>query len=428
MAAAAAAGHDDDTPTPYIVMGHGVEDIGKNANEGSNFGSSRFRLPKGITVVTLALCGNSTMEEEVCPFLNLFTEDGVKKMLSDPVNHIPELEAHIDGKSIHVYTEGDFFPALAVSYFARFPDMIYKSGVYPYPINERQLIPKAKQADRAECKRFALGVTTALSDKVDIDVVEDLYKQSVYPPLPELDPAKPITYKTLKNRLTLEFKDVFDALPKPAVYYYVICRAPYTRSEGTYSKTVFGKDPRRMVESMPNPFDVKDIKRLLKLDEAYMKEQAKKVDDGDEDAKDLNGLDFVIHMKEHPEDAPKSLHELFEAIKPVPTRNTLEEFRQVRDGVNALKRYDVDLIKHEGLQAEFKSFLRNFSQWQYDDPSSYINRLERRRRGSLTQQQKYKKRAAAAADAAGGHEGGARRRRHTRKGDGKHGRKMTRRK
>ena len=418
--AAAAAGHDD-TPTPYIVMGHGVEDIGKNANEGNNFGSSRFRLPKGITVVTLALCGNSTMEEEVCPFLKLFTEDDVQEMLSDPVNHIPELEARIDGKSIHVYTERDLFPALAVSYFARFPDMIYKSGVYPYPINEKQLIPKAKQADRAECKRFALGVTTALSDKVDADVVDEVYKQSVYPPLPEIDPAKPITYKTLKNRLTLEFKDVFDALPKPAVYYYIICRAPYTRSE----RIIFGKDPAGWGQFMPEPFDVKGSKHLLRLDETYIKEEAEKLERGEE-VDEIVGAEFVTHMKEHPEDAPETLHELFKEIKPTPTRNTLETFRQVKDGVTKLKAYDVDLIKHAELKEEFKSFLKNFSGWQYDDPTSYIERLERRRRASIGQQEWRKiQRAMAAA----GRGGGTRRRRrwHTRKG-GKHGRKMTRRK
>jgi hypothetical protein len=416
--AAAAAGNDD-TPTPYLVMGHGVEDMGKNENEGNNFGSSRFRLPKGITVVTLALCGNSTFQEEVCPFLKLFTEGGVREMLTDPVHHIPELEARIDGKPVHVYTEGDMFPAFAVSYFARFSDMIYKSGIYRYPIRTKGLVPKAKQATDAVCPEFAVDAHTTLSDKVDTDVLEEVYKQSVYPPLPEIDPAKPITYKTFNNRMTLEFKDVFEALPKPAVYYYIICRAPYTRSK----RTVFGKDPHIFSESMPGAYDVKITKRLLRLDEKYMKEEAEKIERG-ENARDFSGLEFVTHLKEHPEDAPESLHTLFERIKPTQTQNTLEAFRQVRDGVTELKAYDAELIKNKELRDKFKEFLRDFSGWQYEDPSSYIRRIEKRRRGSLAQQEKYKKGAAAAA---AGHEGGARRRRHTRKG-GKRGRKMTQRK
>lgn len=369
------------SPQPYIVIGHGIEDVAATKN--NNFTAGRIQVPEGVTVVSLAQCGDSTHEDQVCPFLQLFTEEGrdVEAMLKDPAKHKKALERRTGAGELHIYKEGDWLPRFAVQYFAQMSDSIFKSGVYPYPIDTARLIPQERWGKEKGCEGFERKGTVEKGDRVDPALLGELFEQSVFPPPIELT-AK-ITYKTLIAKLTRKFEDVFDALPKPAVYYYVICRAPFQSS----GRTVYGKVPAPLGESLPGAFSVEKTTKVLALDPTFIAaEKAKE----DEDESIYGGLDIAAYMKANPEKVPRELVELFESIQPIKTRNELAKFEDIDAKAKMVLAFPAASIKDRELREMFVDYQGNFKGWIYDDPANYIPKLRVRRRGSIAQQQKYR--------------------------------------
>lgn len=195
-------------PTPYIVMGHGVEDVKNSVRNNNTFKASRIEVPKNVTVVTLAQCGDSTYEDQVCPFLDLFTDTDpdVKKMLQDPAEHKKALEMRTGAGDLHIFKTGDYLPRFAVKYFAAMEDAVYKSGVYKYPIDKARLISVPNRDDREPCPTFAYRGAPEPSGKVDRGLICEIFDQAVYPTPELLRTTDLTTYKGLSARLTQNLK------------------------------------------------------------------------------------------------------------------------------------------------------------------------------------------------------------------------------
>jgi hypothetical protein len=379
---------DNGAAQPYIIMGHGIEEL-DNAN---NNAATRIKVPRGVTVVTMAQCGDSTYEEEVARFIHLFMDKDpkTKKMLSEPTSHLRELEWRSD-KQLHIYKTGDLMPRFAVMYFAKMPEKIYKSGVYAYPIEKDDLLADNDQDITEPFPPFVMkqkGFSS--SHKISDTLLEKIYKGSVYPSL-DLDGRK--TYKSFMSSVTHRFDDIFSSLPKPAVYYYVICRTPFKAT----GRTIYGREPL-MGEFLPAAVDVDNTIKLLDLDMDFIKEEKEKDDSM------YGGLDIVDYMKEHMSVVPDELKELFTYIKPKKTRNTLELYKDIDEKVKRLHAFNASVIKDMELSSLFKEYRNNFKGWRYTNVSEWIPRIERRRRYSLKQQEKYRPKK-------GGARGGTRRRR-----------------
>lgn len=368
---------------PYIILGHGLEDIANTKN--NNFSHGRIKVPEGIKVVTLTQCGNSTFEEEVCPFLQLFTNEdkSVKNMLQDPSTHKKELEKITGVKDLHIYKEKDMMPRLVVQYFARMAESVFKSGIYKYPINKEELIPFEKRPTQnekkhtANCDGFERKARIEKTDKVDNELISDIFKQSVYPPImPIKDTTK---YKDLMATLTLPFEYVFGALDKPAVYYYVICRAPFKSSK----RTVYGKVPKPIGESLPEAFSLDYYGKLLKLNKKFIALEKAKTNNNESE---FTGLDIVDYMENHPELVPKELTQLFEKVKPIDTKNQYNKMKNIDEKVKQLLDFNVDLITDDTLRELFESFQENFKGWSYTDPTNILNKIYRTRKMSIAQQ------------------------------------------
>jgi hypothetical protein len=387
-------------PTPYIVMGHGVEDVKNSVRNNNTFKASRIEVPDDVTVVTLAQCGDSTYEDQVCPFLDLFTDTDpdVKKMLQDPAKHKKALERRTGAGDLHIFKKGDYLPRFAVKYFAAMEDAVYKSGVYEYPIDTARLISARHRDAREPCPAFAYRGAPEPSGPVDRGLIDEIFDQAVYPTPDLLATTERTTYKGLSARLTRKFEDLFKIFEKkPAVYYYVICRSPFKSSE----RTIYGELPKGFpVRFLPAAFSIDKMKRILGFNASFVRAELSKP----EDDRMYGGLELKSYMEAHPAQVPRGLEDLIEAIKPIQTRNELAAFEDLKAKVELLKGFDSTTIKNEELRELFESFRANFRGADYNDPSNYIEALKTRRRHSITQQAKYR-----------GAEGGARRTRRARR-------------
>jgi hypothetical protein len=364
--------YESGTGIPYVILGHGLEEL-DNADNNADMG---IKVPPGVTVVTMAECGEHTNYMELDRFSKLFIDPEMQNILSEPAKNLRKLEQRLE-KRLHIYKSGDFMPRLVVSYFADFSNanLIYKSGVYKYP-TPLYMIP------------ISYGNNTEQpfneNDKISVKLLQLVYKDSVYPPI-DLDGRK--TYHSFKASVIHRFEDVFDALPKPAVYYHIVCRGAFKGTE----HTVYGREPLLNQEFSPGAIDLENLLKLLDLDMDFIKKVKKEGV--------WKGLDIVEYMDEHPSAVPEELKELFKAIKPniKNMRNNLEKYKEIDAKLKILFDFPSSLIKDKSLSLLFNSYRNNFKGLLPFNTnisthiSKLIPRIERRRRYSLKQQEKYEK-------------------------------------
>ena len=220
---------------PYIIIGHGTEDI-------IDF-NSRNRIPKGYVLVILAECGIVTTSNEVCPIIEAFSDVSNKDIFENPFSHKAEIRLFLGGKDIHVYSEGQLYPKLNIQLFTDFNHgkEVTKSGTYKFPLNAETFL----KGEGTFCEKlfWKLGGYKGFAKRLPDDYsARDMFINSIKPTLEEVETILSETSNsdTIKSRLTVGLEDIFKA-GGPGVYYYVVCRAPI----GVLS-------PRRYVERMNN--------------------------------------------------------------------------------------------------------------------------------------------------------------------------------
>ncbi len=240
----------------YLVMGHGTEDV-----EGPG-----ITVPDDVIVVTLAVCGNSTDYPEVCPYLRGFSDPSNETILKNPIKYKKELETKF-GSPIHIYKAGMNMPFFSVQYYALMPDenVLVKSGVYEFPMKENLKIRDDLQKKDGICPEFTIKDIDP-NTRVSQEIYDEAYKGSLYPDHNEIyknivqitttlsngsTSTRNRFYRSLKGPFTFSFLDVLNKLQKSAVYYYVICRAPFTKTNrGQYK---YGTLQHPLISSLPEP-------------------------------------------------------------------------------------------------------------------------------------------------------------------------------
>jgi hypothetical protein len=109
----------------FLIRGHGEE---KHVPF-----SERKRIPPGITLVTVAECGEITSFSMMTSFWTAFGDPSLKEMFLDPIAYETELSLML-GKPIRIYTEGDLYPNLNNTLLVNWSNTTYQqSGVYSFP-------------------------------------------------------------------------------------------------------------------------------------------------------------------------------------------------------------------------------------------------------------------------------------------------------
>jgi hypothetical protein len=238
----------------YLVIGHGSELMGHNTEKNTKIPDKLkgrgMTVPDDIIVVTLAVCGDSTYEKDVCPYLHGFTDLSNETMFKDPINYQKELETKF-GVPLHIYTPGMNMPYFIVQYYALMENSLYKSGVYEFPIANNLKISDELQRKSDVCPEFEVKDIDH-SQPVNEDIYNEIFAGSLYPNHAQIfknqvqissvnGNTRTRPYTDLKGPFTFPFEEVLDTLKKPAVYYYLICRAPFVHKKGTYE---YGQLPK----------------------------------------------------------------------------------------------------------------------------------------------------------------------------------------
>jgi hypothetical protein len=216
----------------YLVLGHGIEEL-------IDF-EARKRIPEGITLVTIAVCGVITTKDEVCPMVRAFTEAENREILENPKKYKKIIQsAFLNGKEIHVYKPGDYYPNLTLQMFLDWPVYktkegeedflrVFKSGLYKFPGSPETFEISKEKADYCEryFKRFQpyKGFTELLPDDFDAGF---MFNGSLLPTTEEVREkisAAGLESDKLKKSLRYPLEAMFDR-GGPGVYYYVVCRA-----------------------------------------------------------------------------------------------------------------------------------------------------------------------------------------------------------
>ena len=90
----------------YLISGHGSERLVEF--------SKRPRIPPGITLVTLAKCGEATDMESDVRFLEAFQDHANKDLFLHPQEHRAQLNDMLSNE-IHIYNVGDAYPILTTN-------------------------------------------------------------------------------------------------------------------------------------------------------------------------------------------------------------------------------------------------------------------------------------------------------------------------
>lgn len=208
----------------FFILGHGLEEtIGFE---------ERRTIPEGITLVTFAECGIVTTTKEVCPMTEAFTDPANRDIFANPRQNKGAIRMFLNGKDIHVYTQGNKYPNLSLQLYLDWKNedfvKITKSGLYSFPLDREQFqIGPSSDFCESIFKRFGPyhGFPEKLPTDFDTNV---MYGGSLYPTVAEVE-AMRLAVKNnvgkLKNRLTVNLETIFER-GGPGVYYYVVCRHP----------------------------------------------------------------------------------------------------------------------------------------------------------------------------------------------------------
>ena len=232
-------------PLPvYIILGHGTE-VDTNFNDRSTLSPNR-------TLVTFSESSQTTTHDEVCKFLDIFSNAANGELVSSPVAWKTDVENDIKS-GIHIYKAGMKIPNLKITPLAYWDFNInmpgaevgyqfVPSGVYEFPLNLdsfddpfHKLSPNIKENF---LQRFAKSLRVCrnkilYTDNIhtDEDLVRKIYSNSVYPTADEILEKYPdinySTFRNLGNDYEITINDLMDKLGD-GIYYYVICRADNT--------------------------------------------------------------------------------------------------------------------------------------------------------------------------------------------------------
>lgn len=366
-------------PNPYLILGHGIEDVSD---------ASRKPLPPGVTLVTLTMCGNSTYMKHVCPFIKMFQDPANEAILRDPARFKKAIEAKA-GFPIRVTRPGQKYPFYVVNYLAKFgspPETvsIVKSGIYPFPITpEMDVAPKWKKdpvggKEEHHCDTFFLegdGPKNPTSE-----ILEEVYRGSIYPPLPAGDLTQK-TYSHIGKLLTEPFDEAIASLPTPAVYYYVICRAPFQQSEtNVYKQIPHPYSGKRIpgsenLDKLAKVLGLKHTPENIASDEDYFPGVAKLIEFTKNNAKKATEPKVVAFL---------------ESIKPRNTKNSVEEYEDLLAKVELVKRFNTtEGITDPKLKEVVEEFKNSFVHPTWVTPifkPNVKNMIVRRRAESNVQQ------------------------------------------
>ena len=216
----------------FLILGHGTENP-------INF-EKRSKIPKGITLVTLAKCGYVTYQKQICPAIQAFTKKEFETFFLNPKTHRKSLNAFMKDK-LHVYTENDYYPSLNVQLFSNFSNAesngwgrsirLFKSGLYKFPITEEDFNiyngeypgPKTIFCDRAYASAD-VGWGNTLQSSFNLNSV---YKGSIFPTPEQAQEIRSTngTIENMKKAFTYPLETIFEK-GGPGVYYYLVCRSP----------------------------------------------------------------------------------------------------------------------------------------------------------------------------------------------------------
>ncbi len=358
----------------YLVMGHGLEDI-----EGP-----RISVPKDVIIVTIAQCAVSTLEPQVCSFIQGFMDPTNEEILKDPIRYKKEIETKF-GSQIRVYREGMDYPFFAVQYYALMEDVktIWKSGIYKFPITDD--VPEHLK-DKKECNNFVIG-NIDISSKVDKAILDEVYRGSIYPPMPKkkngisnIDLTSK-TYKQIKPYFLHPFHETVDTLDKPAVYYYVICRHPYM----SIPTNVFKKPAAMFVGQNPKGFSIVNTIDALSFKNPKNYEE----NTGPTKFSSYNSLYNFVQLNKPTE---PELQTLLKSLKPSYNGfNAYEQMNEVDKKISLLKNYNTLTIKNKTLKNAFENFKKSMTTgWtsNLNKIKNYIPKIQSRRRMSNAGQEK----------------------------------------
>lgn len=251
----------DDLSNPtdkYLILGHGIEEL-------IEF-NDRPRIPKGITLITIAQCGIVTTRNEVCPMVQAFTRPENAIILENPQKYKDEIKGYLNGKDFHYYIEGDQYPKLSLQMFIDWPHdkytEVFKSGTYKFPLKDECDLPFRKIGPYKDGKKLFERILPADYSS------ELMYKDSIKPLHSEVNTLLEQTKdsKQIKKRLTMTLEDIFKA-GGPGIYYYVVCRSiKDTLTPKQYVEQMqFSENNSRRYEPYFTPNWISHIPELLPL-------------------------------------------------------------------------------------------------------------------------------------------------------------------
>lgn len=216
---------------PFMILGHGAEDIGTTFEE-------RRLLPDGYTLVTLSECGVVTFIETVSRFLAAFGDNTqpTQKMLSDPTH--PANRRAIEellGQKIHIYRSGTKYPSLTIRALVdwKLEDegglSLMKSGLYSYPLDKDLFTEPYAHPHIMPTKseQAAFGMRSLVPERFS-EPIKQLYTGAIFPTSQMVKDAwveAKLDYANFGEAMMFPLEAMFEA-GGPGVYYYIICRSP----------------------------------------------------------------------------------------------------------------------------------------------------------------------------------------------------------
>lgn len=204
----------------YLLLGHGAEDP-------INF-NSRKKIPKGITLVTLAQCAELSYDEEVCSMVEAFTKPENKKIFDDPLSYKGDIVRILNGKDIHIYTGEQLYPSLTIQMFLDWPTeentKFMKSGTYKFPL-DADLFQMGEGSTFCEkIFKFLPAYTGHFSKKFPKEYNSKLiFDESLMPTVADVDKIETTNPDVLKKQLLINVDDIFTECGS-GIYYFIVCR------------------------------------------------------------------------------------------------------------------------------------------------------------------------------------------------------------
>ena len=208
----------------FLIIGHGEESL-------VDF-DKRKKMPPGYTLVTLAECGMTTKDTDICNFVGGFTNPAYEAYVKDPLTNRQIIQTLLKGKRIHIYKEGDSYPELFLQLYGDWVDednivRLSKSGIYKYPIDKDDFKFSDEESicdsmfDYVDLGKYGIF----LPDDFDI---KKMYRGSIFPTENEAEEIMNThsrIHDRVKKNLTVSIDTIFEK-GGPGIYYHVVCRNP----------------------------------------------------------------------------------------------------------------------------------------------------------------------------------------------------------